>query len=159
MPGKLITVRATRHSRASASAIFELLDDAQHWPRWAVVQSVSFDAPGDADRREVGARRTFHTGPFHVYEEIVVREPDRRIEYILLRGMPMKDYRGRVELTPVADGTRIDWTSSFRPAYFGTGWFWRLFMTKVLRDMSRDVSKAAEAGIETGARTPLPARS
>ena len=155
MTRKLFTARASRLSCARPSTIFALLDDAKTWPSWSVVQSVTFDAPGDELQRRVGIRRTFNTGPFHVYEEVVQREPDRRIDYILLKGMPMKDYRGRIDLVPEADGTRIEWTSSFRPKYPGTGWFWRMFMTKVLRDMARDVSKAAEGIDRSGASVPL----
>ena len=45
--------------------------------------------------------------------------------YVLLSGLPVKDYRGDVTLEPVDGGTRITWRSTFQPKVPLTGWLWR----------------------------------
>ena len=51
--------------------------------------------------------------PMKLREEIVVFEPPERMEYTLLSGMPLRDYRAEVTLSPDGDGTEIDWRSEF----------------------------------------------
>ena len=79
-------------------------------------------------------------------EETVELVPDRGLSYALLSGFPFVDYRADVDLSPGTDGgTSIDWRASFDPKYPGTGWFWRLFMTAVLRKVASDLADAADA--------------
>jgi hypothetical protein len=62
----------------------------------------------------------------------------------LLSGLPFRNYRADVRLTSPGDsGTRIDWTASFQCRY-GTGWFWRLFMNRILSDLAKQLAVAAE---------------
>jgi hypothetical protein len=42
-------------------------------------------------------------------EEVVAFEPDRLLAYEARSGMPFRNYRGEVTLTPASPGTRIDW--------------------------------------------------
>jgi len=41
-------------------------------------------------------------------------------------------------------GATIHWRARFDPQVRGTGWLWRLFMTGVLRTVSRQLALAAE---------------
>ena len=62
-----------------------------------------------------------------------------------MSGFPLKDYRADIDLAARQDGgTVISWQASFDPKYPGTGWFWRLFMTLVLRKIASDLAAAAE---------------
>jgi hypothetical protein len=71
--------------------------------------------------------------------------PGRRLSYILLSGLPLEDYRADVDLIAApAGGTTIRWRSRFRPKHRALGWFWRLLMTKTLRDIGRQHARAAE---------------
>jgi carbon monoxide dehydrogenase subunit G len=69
--------------------------------------------------------------------------PDQKLSYELLSGMPLRDYRADVRLTPAGEGTLITWASSFQ-CVFGTGWFWRRFMNGVLSKMAGQLAVAAE---------------
>jgi hypothetical protein len=62
--------------------------------------------------------------------------PDRQLSYELLSGFPFRNYHADVVLTPLSDGTRIDWTATFQCRY-GTGWFWRAFMNRALTNLAR----------------------
>jgi hypothetical protein len=94
----------------------------------------------------VGAQRIFRTGFLRVFEEVPELVPDRRVSYLLLSGMPLRDYRADIDLEPnEAGGTRVVWRSGFQPEIAGTGWFFRWFMTRVLRRMVTDLCAATGA--------------
>jgi len=51
---------------------------------------------------------------------------------------------GIIRMGEGAGGTSIDWRASLGAKYPGTAWFWRLFMTAVLRKVATDLAAAAE---------------
>jgi Polyketide cyclase / dehydrase and lipid transport len=55
-------------------------------------------------------------------DQIVELVPGRRLGYVSLSGLPVRDYRAHVELEPAGDGTTIRWQASFAPKVPGTGW-------------------------------------
>lgn len=73
------------------------------------VDNAKATAPG-----EVGAvRRIAAPGPAPaIVEEIVAFEAPHVLAYRGLAGVPFKDYRGNVTLTPRADGVAVEWTLS-----------------------------------------------
>jgi hypothetical protein len=76
--------------------------------------------------------------------------PDRQLSYVLLSGLPLRNYGADVVLTPSVDGgTLVDWKASFQCAH-GTGWFWRIFMNRILSDMAMRLAVAAENGVPAG---------
>ena len=46
---------------------------------------------------------------------------DRRFAYTHASSLPVRDYRGEIDLTPTAGGTEIRWVSTFLPKIPGTG--------------------------------------
>jgi Polyketide cyclase / dehydrase and lipid transport len=103
------------------------------------------ERPGHAEPMGVGAIRVFVTRVSKAREEIVELIPDRRLSYVLLSGFPLRNYRADVDLTPDASGgTSISWRASFDPIYRGTGWFWRLFLARVLKKSAADLAAGAE---------------
>ena len=80
----------------------------------------------------------------HSREEIVEIIPDRKLGYILLSGLPLRNYRVDVVLTPQpGGGNAIAWTASFS-CRFGTGWFWRLFMGWTPSSVAAQLAAAAQ---------------
>jgi hypothetical protein len=138
-----IRVGGSANSRAAPAAVFALLKDSSSWPRWSMFVSSGIERPGDGDPDGVGAIRTFATRVSRTRELVTKLVPDRQLSYQLLSGFPFRDYHADVMLTPSGDGTHVDWTASFR-CRSGTGWFWRLFMNRVLSDMARRLAAAAE---------------
>lgn len=115
---------------ADAATVYALLRDGATWPTWSPLGSFELERPAAPDDPEgVGAVRHFRTGRTHSHEEIVELVPDRRLSYVLLAGLPLRDYRADVDLTPQGDGTtRIRWHSTFKAKVPGTGWFYRLVL-------------------------------
>ena len=139
-----IRVKGIATSRAAPGAVFSLLKNSDTWPRWSMFRSAELEQAGKDEPYGVGAIRVFSTSVTRAREQVVELIPDRQLSYVLLSGLPLRDYRADVRLTsPVGEGTLVDWTASFQCLY-GTGWFWRLFMNGVLSDMARRLAVAAE---------------
>ncbi len=148
-----IAVSASARSRAPADVVFGLLKDGTTWPRWSMFDTFELERPGTGDPLGVGAIRVFKTQVSTAREEVVEMIEDRQLSYVLLSGLPMKNYRADVTLDSTADGaTVIHWQARFDPKMAGTGWFWRMLMTNTLSTVSRQLAVAAERASVT--RTP-----
>jgi Polyketide cyclase / dehydrase and lipid transport len=147
--GPDIHVGGTATSKAKPAAVFALLKDSRGWPNWSMFTSSGIERPGDKEPDGVGSIRIFSTQMTKTRELVTKLIPDRQLSYELLSGFPFRDYHADVVLTTASEGTRIDWTATFQ-CRFGTGWFWRAFMNKVLSDLSRQLAAAAEKSNRSG---------
>ena len=108
---------------APPASVFAVLADAAHWSDWAgpfVPRSV-LETPGRDEPNGVGAVRRLGAPPFCSREEIVEFAPPARLAYMLRSGLPVRDYRSVVDLSPNGTGTALAWHSTFRPVVPGTG--------------------------------------
>ena len=145
-----IKVEGIATSRASPGIVFSLLKNSDTWPRWSIFTSAELERAGQDEPYGVGSIRVFSTATTRSREQVTELIPDQRLGYVLLSGLPLRDYRANVCLaSPSGEGTLIDWTASFQCAY-GTGWFWRLFMNRVLSNMARRLAVAAENSNSAG---------
>ena len=114
-------IEVTRHSSATPAALFALLVDGETWPRWSPIEAFDLERTGDPRPEGVGAIRVFRRGRTTGRDQIVEVVPDRRLGYRSLSGLPVRDYRAKVDLEPDGDGTTIRWEASFVPKLPGTG--------------------------------------
>jgi hypothetical protein len=115
----------TVKSDAEPRAVFGLLTDGSTWPEWSPIGSFELIEPGDGSPEGLGAIRLFTTGRVKSRERVVERSPDRVFSYVLESGLPLRDYRATIDLSPTATGTTIHWRSTFRAKVPGTGWLYR----------------------------------
>ncbi|WP_121162530.1 SRPBCC family protein [Micromonospora pisi] len=139
-------------SRGSAQTVYELLRAGETWPTWSGLGSFTLEQPSPMPDRDgvaasgvgadqaVGAIRLFRTGPLRSREQIVELVPGRRLSYVLLSGLPLRDYRADVDLTPTSGGTEIRWRSTFAAKVPGTGWFYRWFLGRFLDQTVRGLA-------------------
>jgi hypothetical protein len=140
-----IRILATAHSSADPAAVFALLKDGSTWPGWSMFDAFELERAGRDEAYGVGAIRVFITKISRAREEVVELVQDRRLSYVLLSGLPFRDYRADVDLVPAQDGgTTISWSAAFDAKHFGTGWFWRLFMARVLAKTAAALAAAAQ---------------
>ena len=140
-----ISVGASARSRAPAGVVFALLKDGATWPSWSIFDAFDLERPGAGDPLGLGAIRVCTTRVSKVREEVVEFVEGAQLSYVLLSGLPMKNYRADVALEPMPDGsTLIHWRARFDPAVVGTGWFWRMVMTRVLSTVSGQLAAGAE---------------
>jgi Polyketide cyclase / dehydrase and lipid transport len=125
-------IHVTARTSAAPATVYGLLRDGASWPEWSPLGSFEIERAGEDEPEGVGAIRVFRTGRVTSREQIVELIPDRRLSYVLLSGLAIRNYRADVNLEPDADGTRIHWRSSFDPKLPGTGWLYRRQLTRFL---------------------------
>ena len=111
------------HATTSAdpATVYALLRDGASWPSWSPIDAFELERPGESEPEGVGAVRVLRNGRVTGRDTIVELVPDRRLSYTHVSSLPVRDYRGDIDLTPVAGGTEIRWATSFEPKYPGTG--------------------------------------
>ena len=63
---------------------------------------------------------------------------------MLEAGLPLRDYKAVITLTPAAGGTSINWRSTFRPKVPGTGWLYRRELGKFIKGTVEGLAAAAD---------------
>jgi len=144
------TIDVTAHSPADAAALYALLADGASWPTWSPLGSFELERPGGSEREGVGAVRVFRTGRYTSREELVELVPGRRLSYVLLSGLPLRGYRADIDLTPNGTGTEIRWHSTFRPKVPGTGWLYRVALTRFIRRCANGLAAATQPASRSG---------
>jgi Polyketide cyclase / dehydrase and lipid transport len=141
-------IHATARSAAGPAEVFAVLADSSCWPAWGIWHRRDLEQPGAGAPEGPGAIRVLTSrtwGRTTVSRELVTDvEPDRAVGYRLLSGLPLRNYRARVELTPDGEGTVIHWRSTFERATPGTTWFYVLFFRRFLQDTAERVARFAE---------------
>ena len=144
MSRQRIEHRAT--TTADPAAVYALLRDGSTWPTWAEpIDSFELEREGADEREGVGAVRVLRGGRVVGRDEIVELVPDRRFAYKHTSNLPVRDYRGEVDLEPTANGTEIKWVSSFEPKYPGTGWLLRRGLDRFVAKLTNGLAHHAAA--------------
>jgi uncharacterized protein YndB with AHSA1/START domain len=137
-----IDVRVT--TSAPAATVYALLRDGASWPVWSPIGSFELRAEGAGEPEGVGAIRAFRTGLTTSVERIVELVPDRRLSYVLERGLPIAGYRADVDLTPAGDGTEIRWHSTFHATVPGTGWLYHGLLQRFITRCAEGLASHTE---------------
>ena len=133
-------IDARGEAPAPPDVVFALLGDSTTWPDWTPIDSAQIVEPNGPDG--TGEIRIFKTGRITVREQIVENVPGRRLTYILLAGLPVKNYRAEIDLEPVAAGTLIRWRTTFDAKVPGTGWIYRTALEKATRQFVDGLARA-----------------
>lgn len=128
---------------APIEVVWDMVADARRYHTWAAMPVSTLEREGDETPDGVGAIRNLGTPGFVSREEVVAFEPPTHLAYVLLAGLPIRDYRADVRLEPLGDHrTRIVWVGTFRSSGV-TGAIMRRFLTVVLGDFVRRLTKHA----------------
>jgi uncharacterized protein YndB with AHSA1/START domain len=130
-----------RTAAAEPAAVWRLLGDSSTWPSWTPIESCDIERPGGADC--LGEVRAFKTGRVRVREEIVECRPGRRLSYTLLSGLPIRDYRADIDLTPRPGGTEIRWHTTFTAKVPGSGRLYRWGLAKATQQFVDGLAEAS----------------
>lgn len=116
--GKL-HVEAEQVAAAPAGTVWALVSDATKYPGWGPWTDAGYRSPGADSPRGPGAvywlRSARSYGPVRVVmvEQVLEADEGRQLAYTVLGGLPVRNYRGEITLTPVPGGTRIHWAGSW----------------------------------------------
>jgi len=135
----MIEIEHTAHSPKPRSEVWATLADLPNWHDWGPWSETKLD--GDI-RTMVSNRKKLNGKQYVMKEQVVALVPEERLEYDLLSGLPVKNYRGVVTLSDEGDGTAIRWSSSFKSPWPLLGGLWRGAMLKVITEVSEDLAKA-----------------
>lgn len=141
----------TATTPADPSAVYALLADGSTWPGWSPLGSFELLEPGDGTPEGPGAVRVFTTGRIKSRERVVECRPGEVFAYELEAGLPLRDYRAVITLTPNEGGTSIRWRSTFRAKVPGTGWLYR-------RQLGSFIGRTVEGLAAAAPRARLPER-
>ena len=130
-------------SAATPETVYALLADGATWPEWSGIDSFELRQEGDTGGESLNAVRVFRTGRVTSIERLVELVPARRLSYILLSGLPLRDYRADIDLLPGDGGTLIRWHSTFVARRPGTGWLYRQALGKFIRRTVRGLAEHA----------------
>ena len=94
--------------------------------------------------------RRFRSGRVVGHDEIVELVPNRRFAYAHTSNLPVRNYRGEIDLEPTAEGTAIRWVSTFDPKVPGTGGLMRRALDRFIAQCTDGL--AVHAASLAGAR-------
>ena len=98
-------IERTATTGADPAAVYALLADGSTWPEWSPLGSFTLVEPGDGDARGPGGGPTVHDRAGHrAASGWSSARPDEVFSYVLEAGLPLRDYRAVVTLTPTASG-------------------------------------------------------
>jgi uncharacterized protein YndB with AHSA1/START domain len=109
-------VRAIATTRATPQALWALLADATTYADWGPWNASGYEDPA---ARGEGALRWMRYGRRTTVERILGIEEGRRLVYNVERGIPVRNYRAVVTLTPTAAGTQVDWSAEWDSTLLG----------------------------------------
>jgi Polyketide cyclase / dehydrase and lipid transport len=136
-------VAAAGQTSADPATVYALLRDGSTWPRWGLIDSFELEREGEGEPEGVGAVRILRSGRITGRDEILGFTEDRAFRYAHLNGLPVRDYRGEVELRPVDGGTAINWRVSYYPKIPGTGWVLRSVLRRFIASNVRGLASFA----------------
>jgi Polyketide cyclase / dehydrase and lipid transport len=142
--GKYV-VEARARSHAPPESVWEVLEDVPRWAEWGPWNSSELEREGAPPPGGVGAVRLLKRFAMTLREELTEFEPPARMAYKLLSGLPVRDYRAEVSLSPDGDSTELRWRAEF-DALPGVGPLYRWQLQKAFEDITETVARRAEGG-------------
>lgn len=114
-----LDVEAVGTTRATPETVWSLVANANEYPHWGPWDDGGYET-GDAEAEHgVGSVQWFTSGRTKSVERIVEREENRRLVYVLERGIPARNYRAEITLTPLDEGTHIRWAATWDKTLLG----------------------------------------
>ncbi len=144
----MTTISISGQADAPIEVVWSLVADARNYSSWALPRSTTLEREGALTPDGVGAIRRFGAWPVFSREEVVVFEPPQQLSYVLLSGLPVRNYRADVELrevvaSPGGVSTAVSWTSSYEVPRRWLRRPMQLFLNLILKDFVRRLAKEA----------------
>jgi uncharacterized protein YndB with AHSA1/START domain len=138
-----LSVEAEAASRADPEVVWSLIADATSYVRWGPWSAGGYKSQEQGPSR-VGSVQWFRYGRrTTIVEEILDVAAPHRLAYTVVSGLPVRNYRAEVTLTPLAPtGTSIRWEATWDRTLMG-----RLVQRK-LRQVYRQVVAALVAAAD-----------
>lgn len=106
-------VEAEGVARAAPQAVWELVADAGSYHEWGPWSAGGYENLGDQAPDSAGVIRWLRYGRTTTVEKVLESERARRLVYTVVKGIPVRNYRAEVTLSPEREGTHIRWSASW----------------------------------------------
>ena len=104
---------ASSYVAAPVEKVWEVLADHEGMAKWAPGLKATLVRRGDFEHNGVGAQRKIQPLALPSFvEEVIEFEPNERMSYKAVAGIPLRNYVGTVELHPAGGNTEIVYTVS-----------------------------------------------
>ena len=115
-----LQVEATGTTLADPGTVWALVADANTYPRWGPWNDGGYDPPAKGPTLP-GSVQWFRFGRRTTSVERVLEvDAPSRIVYTVVRGIPVRNYRAEVTLTPnIPSGTSIRWAATWDKTLMG----------------------------------------
>ena len=112
-------VEAHGVTRAAPQVVWELVADAGRYSQWGPWSASGYENLGDQAPDGAGVIRWMRYGRTTTVEKVLVSDRGRRLAYTVVKGIPVRNYRAEVTLSPQGAGTRIRWSASWDRTFPG----------------------------------------
>jgi len=108
-----LRVEAEGVAQAAPEAVWELVANADRYSEWGPWSASGYENLGGQAPDGAGVIRWMRYGRTTTVEQVLESERARRLVYTVVKGIPVRNYRAEVTLSPVGEGTHIRWTASW----------------------------------------------
>lgn len=108
-----LRVEAEGVAHASPEAVWELVANADSYSEWGPWNASGYENLGAQPPDRAGVIRWMRYGRTTTVEKVLESERARRLVYTVVKGIPVRNYRAEVTLSPEGEGTHIRWTASW----------------------------------------------
>ena len=108
-----LRVEAEGVASAAPEAVWELVANADRYSEWGPWSASGYENLGGQAPDGAGVIRWMRYGRTTTVEKVLESERARRLVYTVVKGIPVRNYRAEVTLSPVGEGTHIRWTASW----------------------------------------------
>ncbi|MEP7023107.1 MAG: SRPBCC family protein, partial [Actinomycetota bacterium] len=105
-------VEAEAVSQAAPAAVWALVANADSYRQWGPWADSGYERVGEDGPLGAGAIRWFqYGGRTRTVEKVLIAESGQRLVYTVVAGLPVRNYRAEVTLSPAGSGTKIAWSA------------------------------------------------
>ena len=106
-------VEAEGVAQAAPEVVWALVANADRYSEWGPWSASGYENLGAQAPDSAGVIRWMRYGRTTTVERVLESERARRLVYTVVKGIPVRNYRAEVTLTPQREGTHIRWTASW----------------------------------------------
>jgi uncharacterized protein YndB with AHSA1/START domain len=108
-----LRVEAEGVAQAPPEVVWELVANADSYSEWGPWSASGYEDLGARAPDSAGVIRWMRYGRTTTVEKVLESERARRLVYTVVKGIPVRNYRAEVTLSPAGEGTHIRWTASW----------------------------------------------
>jgi uncharacterized protein YndB with AHSA1/START domain len=108
-----LSVEAEGLAQAAPEVVWELVANADSYSEWGPWSASGYENLGAQPPDGAGVIRWMRYGRTTTVEKVLESERARRLVYTVVKGIPVRNYRAEVTLSPEGESTRIRWTASW----------------------------------------------